>query len=174
MAKILPPKTGEYPFYYEGYINATPENDLLTALKNNTTEMLNFFRENQNSDWSFRYETEKWSPREVMLHIIDTERIMTYRALCSSRGDRTHLPGFDQKGYVENSNADKRSLASLLAEFRSVRNASISLFRNMKRKEADRTGYANAQNITARALGYIIPGHARHHIAVLKEKYGFV
>ncbi|MBL7831368.1 MAG: DinB family protein [Saprospiraceae bacterium] len=173
MAKLGRPKIGDYPFFYETYIKLVTEDDLNKTLRQNTKEILDFINKNLAKDWSYRYEELKWTPKEMLLHIIDTERIMSYRALCTSRGDRTHLPGFDQKGYVENSDCTKRSVASLVAEFKSVRNASISLFKNMSRKEADRVGYANAQNITAKALGYILVGHPRHHMQVLIEKYHF-
>ncbi len=173
MAKLGRPKSGDYPFFYETYIKLVTEDDLNKTLKESTKDILDFIQRNLDKDWSYQYEDSKWTPKEILLHIIDTERIMSYRALCTSRGDRTHLPGFDQKGYVENSDAGKRSIASLIAEFKSVRSASITLFKNMTRKEADRVGYANAQNITAKSLGYILVGHPRHHLSVLKEKYNF-
>ncbi len=173
MAKLTHPKTGDFPFYYEDYIKLVTEEDLMTAIKNDTAMVLDFLSANKQADWDFRYAEGKWTPREILLHIIDTERIMSYRALRASRGDHTHLPGFDQTGYIENSQAAKRSLSSLVAEFKSVRNASISLFKNMTKKEAERVGYANAQQITAKSIGFVIVGHARHHFQVLREKYSF-
>jgi len=174
MAKLTHPKTSDYPFFYETYIKLVPETDLVKALRDSNKEVLSFFQNNADKDWDYRYDTEKWTPKEILLHLIDTERIMSYRALVGARGDRSHLPGFDQKGYIEQSNASKRSLASLISEWKTVRNASISLFKNLNRKEAERMAYAVAQNVTPKALGYILIGHPRHHIGVLKEKYNFV
>jgi hypothetical protein len=121
---------------------------------------------------SFRYEPHKWSVKEVLGHMIDTERIMAYRALRVARNDRTPIEGFEQDDYVKNGGFDNRSVSNLAREFEQVRRTTISLFRNLEPAAWERRGIANNVEISVRALAYIIAGHELHHKNGLKEKYG--
>lgn len=173
MAKLIRPKYEDYPSNYDGYLRLITEDDLLKIMKESLRTFPNWIKENINEDWKYRYKEDKWNPLEILQHLLDTERIFTYRALCISRDDKTHMPGFDQTGYIEKSNANKRTVSSMLNEYKTIRNASMSLFRQMSKKEADRKGYSNGVFITARSIGYAIIGHERHHVNILKEYYNF-
>ena len=120
----------------------------------------------------FRYAPEKWSTTEVIGHLADTERVFTYRALRFARNDSTPLSGFDENTYVPEGRFSGRSLASVMDEFAAVRAASVALFRSLDEAAWGRRGSANGKEITPRALAWIVAGHERHHIAVLKERYG--
>lgn len=171
-ASVLRPVKNEYDPYYERYISLVSEEDILIALDQQLSETLILLRGASEQHGSFRYETNKWSVKEVLGHLIDTERIMSYRALCIARADRTSLPGFEQDDYVKNGNFDSRSVSSLAREFEQVRRATISLFRNLDPQAWERRGKANNVEITVRALAYIIAGHELHHKAILKDRYG--
>jgi hypothetical protein len=120
----------------------------------------------------FRYAPGKWSVREIVGHLADSERVFAYRALTIARGDRTALPAFEENEWAQVSNADSRSLADLVGELRAVRAATLALFRSFGAAEWERTGTASGKALTVRALPYIIAGHERHHVAVLRERYG--
>jgi hypothetical protein len=119
-----------------------------------------------------RYGPGKWSVKEVVLHLSDTERIMAYRALRVARGDRTPLPGFDETQYTPQSGADAQPLAALVTEWSEVRQATITLFRHLPPEAWSRRGTASGQPVSVRALAWIIAGHERHHLATLEERYG--
>ena len=171
-ATALRPDKTEYDAYYERYISLVPEEDVLIALDQQLAETLILLRGASEQHGTFRYEPEKWSVKEVLGHMIDTERIMSYRALRIARNDRTPLAGFEQDDYVTNGSFDKRSVASLAREFEQVRRATISLFRNLEPEAWERTGSANNASVSVRALAYIIAGHELHHKRLLKERYG--
>lgn len=173
MAKLIRPKFNDYPSYYDGYLRLISEDDLLKLLREGLKSFPEWINSNLNCDWNYRYQEDKWSPKEILVHMLDTERIMTYRALCISRDDKSHMPGFDQTAYILKTDVSKKSISSLISEYKAIRNASISLFKQMTKKEADRIGYSNGMNVTARSIGYVIIGHQRHHINVLKEFYNF-
>lgn len=173
MAKLIRPKFNDYPSYYDGYLRLINEDDLLKLLREGLKSFPDWINSNLNVDWNFRYQEAKWTPKEILVHMLDTERIMTYRALCISRDDKSHMPGFDQTAYIEKTDVSKKSIPSLISEYKAIRNASISLFKQMTKKEADRIGYSNGMNVTARSIGYVIIGHQRHHINILKEFYNF-
>lgn len=162
---------GEVPSYYQTYTLKVPQNDFLQVIKDSTITFVQFLEALPEDKWTFRYAPEKWSIKEILLHIIDTERIMAYRALCMSRGDQTPLPGFDQDAYVPYSNADERTVPSLIMEYKAVREASIQLFEYMDDAQIDAVGSASGNPFTPRALGFIIAGHQIHHLQVIKERY---
>jgi hypothetical protein len=118
-----------------------------------------------------RYEPGKWSVKELVGHLIDTERILSYRLLRIARGDRTPIEGFDQDPYVANSNAGARTLRSLASEFGHVRAATLALVRGLDDAAWSRRGTANENEVTVRALAHIIAGHELHHIRILRERY---
>ena len=119
----------------------------------------------------FRYAEGKWSIREVLGHLVDTERIMGYRACCVARGETASLPGFDENAYVANASFDACPLSGLLEELQHVREGHLAFFRHLDGKAWARIGAANAHPISARALAYVMVGHPRHHLAVLRERY---
>lgn len=168
---VRPAKT-EYSAYHEQYISLVPDEDVLVALDQQLAETLILLRGVSEQHGTFRYEPDKWTVKEVLGHMIDTERIQAYRALRIARSDRTPLPGFEQDDYVTHGGFDKRSVASLAREFEQVRRATISLFRNLDPDVWERRGIANDKEVSVRALAYIIAGHELHHKAILKDKYG--
>ncbi|RZK26331.1 MAG: DinB family protein [Hymenobacter sp.] len=118
-----------------------------------------------------RYAPGKWTPKEMLLHIIDTERIFTYRALRFARGDAQSLPGFDENDFAANCEANDRPLSSLLTEYHAVRAATLALFGSLNAAQLDRAGLANGAPTSVRALVFITAGHERHHLAILRERY---
>jgi len=168
---VRPPKT-EYDPYYDRYISLVPDEDVLVTLDHQLSETLILLRSLSEQHGTFRYEAGKWSVKEVLGHLIDTERIMAYRALRVARNDRTPLAGFEQDDYVKYGGFDQRSVSNLSREFEQVRRASISLFRNLEPEAWERRGIANNVEISVRALAYIIAGHEMHHKAILKDRYG--
>ncbi len=161
----------EYNPHYKRYILALGEVDLFEILTASSEELLKTIKDLSEEKMVFRYDEGKWSIKELLQHIIDTERIMSYRALRFSRNDATELQGFDENWYVENSNGNKRNSTDLLEEFICTRRASISLFKSFTEEMFLMTGTANGSDITVRALGFIIAGHQMHHLKIIKERY---
>jgi hypothetical protein len=170
----LRPQPGEYAPYYDRYISLVPGNDdlaALTALENQRRQMLLLLSGCTEVDGDLRYAPEKWSLKEVLGHINDTERIMSYRALRIARGDQTPIEGFEQDDYVRNGPFARRTLADLIEDYIAVRRATVSLFRNLDEAAWTRRGVANKNEISVRALAYIIAGHELHHRRIIGEKY---
>ena len=170
----LRPQPGEYAPYHERYISLVPGNDVLaalTALEDQRRQMVLLLSGRTEADGDLRYAPEKWSLKEVLGHINDTERIMSYRALRISRGDATPIEGFEQDDYVRNAPFARRTLADLIEDYIAVRRATISLFRNLDEPAWTRRGVANKNEISVRALAYIIAGHELHHRRIIEEKY---
>lgn len=165
------PKVTEYPEYYNYIIKSVPEGDLLTSLESTIVQASTFLSNIEEAKGDYRYAPEKWSIKEVLLHIIDTERVMAYRAMRFARGDTKELVGFDQNLFAENADVSNRTIADLLAEFKSVRQASIFLFKYLTEEESKQIGNASGFPVSVRALAAIIIGHAVHHLNVIKEKY---
>ena len=169
------PQPGENAPYYDGYISLVQSNgkgdDILAALDDQRRQMLLLLCGRAESDGDLRYAPEKWSLKEVLGHINDTERIMSYRALRISRSDATPLEGFEQDDYVRNGPFGRRSLADLIEDYIAVRRATVSLFRNLDETAWTRRGLANKNEVTVRALAYIIAGHELHHRRIIEEKY---
>lgn len=166
------PSKTEYDAYYHRYISLVPDEDVLIALDQQLADTLILLRGLSEQHGDFRYEADKWSVKEVLGHIIDTERIMSYRALRIARNDRTPIEGFEQDDYVKHGGFAGRSVANLGREFEQVRRATISLFRNLEPDAWTRVGIASKLDISVRALAYIIAGHELHHKASLKDRYG--
>ncbi len=172
----LRPQPGEYSPYHERYISLVHPsevlgNDVLTALEDQRRQMVLLLSGRTEADGDLRYAPEKWSLKEVLGHINDTERIMSYRALRISRGDATPIEGFEQDDYVRNAPFARRSLADLIEDYIAVRRATVSLFRNLDEPAWTRRGVANKNEVTVRALAYIIAGHELHHRRIIEEKY---
>ncbi len=158
--------------YFHIYIKQVADDDFLQALQQGYDEMVAFLQQIPGEKWSYRYAPGKWSVAEVLLHLIDTERIMAYRALRIARNDTTPLPGFEQDDYIPFCNAGERSSTSIIEEYRSVRMATLSLFKQLDDAALQRAGTASNSPFTPRSLGFIIVGHQIHHLGVLKERYG--
>jgi hypothetical protein len=165
------PEATEYADFYANYIAKVPGSDVLGVLESQRLQMLQLFAGRSERDGSFRYGPGKWSVKEVLGHITDTERIFTYRALRIARGDQTPLPGFEQDDFVKNGAFGERTLASLAEEFGLVRSASIVLFRSIPEKVLSRRGVASQKEVTVRALAFITAGHQIHHRIILEERY---
>ncbi|MFZ0798965.1 MAG: DinB family protein [Terriglobales bacterium] len=170
----LRPQPGEYSPYYDRYISLVAGNDVfaaLTALEDQRRQMLLLLSGRTEADGDLRYAPEKWSVKEVLGHLNDSERILSYRALRIARGDQTPIEGFEQDDYVRNAPFAHRPLADLIEDYIAVRRATISLFRNLDEAAWTRCGVANKNEVTVRALAYIIAGHDLHHRRILEEKY---
>jgi hypothetical protein len=165
------PQLGEYAPYYDRYISLIPSDDILATLRDQRRQMLLLLSGRTEADGDLRYAPEKWSLKEVLGHINDTERILSYRALRMARGDQTPIEGFEQDDYVCNGPFTRNPLADLIEDYIAVRRATISLFRNLDDPAWTRRGVANKNEVTVRALAYIIAGHELHHRRILEEKY---
>ncbi len=165
------PQTGEYSPYYDRYLAALPEGDVFTLLERGVEKMAILLEELTEVQAAYRYAPDKWSVKDVVLHMMDVERVLSYRALRFSRNDATPLPGFEQDDYVHDGNAAERTLQDLLAEYRAVRAATLAQFRGMGNSMLARRGIANGAEMTVRAVPWVIAGHERHHVRILKERY---
>src|SRR5271167_247512 len=168
---IARPESGEYAPYYDRYISLIPGTDILGTLDAQRRQTMLLLSGREESDGDFRYAPDKWSAKEVLGHVCDTERIFAYRALRISRADSTPIEGFEQDDYVRNGPFANRPLADLVEDFIAVRRATLSLLRNLDEPAWMRRGVANKNEVTVRALAYIIAGHELHHRRILEEKY---
>jgi uncharacterized damage-inducible protein DinB len=169
--KIARPEPGEYNSYYERYISLVPGSDILATLDEQRRETMLFLCGRDEADGDLRYAPGKWSVKEVLGHVCDTERIMAYRALRIARGDQTPIEGFEQDDYVKNSPAGCAPMAEIVDDYIAVRRATLTLFRNLDETAWTRHGVANKNEVTVRALAYVIAGHEMHHRRILEEKY---
>jgi hypothetical protein len=168
---FLRPQPGENAPYYDRYISMVPGNDVLAVLDDQRRQMLLLLSVHTEADGDLRYAPDKWSLKEVLGHVNDTERIMSYRTLRISRSDATPIEGFEQDDYVRNGPFGRHSLADLIEDYIAVRRATVSLFRNLDEAAWTRHGVANKSEVTVRALAYIIAGHELHHRRIIEEKY---
>ena len=164
------PAPDEYAPYYERYISLVA-GDVLETLERQGAQTLALLGALTEEQGGSRYAPGKWSVKELVAHLIDSERIFAYRLLRVARGDRTPIEGFDQDPYVANSNAGARTLQSLAEEFGHVRAATLALARGLDSAAWSRSGVANENEVTARALAHIIAGHEAHHVGILRERY---
>ncbi|SDX77453.1 DinB superfamily protein [Lutibacter oricola] len=161
----------EYAPFYSDYIKALGEVDLRKVLKSSLKDLNKTIKNLPEEKLLFKYAEGKWTIKELLQHIIDTERILSYRALRFSRNDASDLPGFDENWYVANSNGNERSITDLLDEFKFVRKSTLALFKSFTSEMFTKTGTANGSDMTVRALGFIIAGHQTHHLNIIKERY---
>lgn len=164
-------KTGVFPDYFYNYIKLVENDNLKDALKNKIPEIQNFFRSIEEGKRDYKYAEGKWTIKEVLQHIIDTERIFAYRALAFARKDHTILPSFDENSYAKNSNASARTWDDLIDELIAVRKTTLFLFSSFSEEQFDTIGKASNYEMSVKALGYTIAGHLVHHINILKERY---
>lgn len=165
------PRPGEYNPYYDRYISLIPGNDVIATLASQLPKTVALLSARSEQDGDLRYAPGKWSVKEALGHMIDTERIMTYRALRIARNDRTPIEGFEQDDYVRDGPHADISLAELIEEFSAVRTATLAFFRHLRPTDWTRRGTANDNEITVRALGFVIAGHEVHHRQILEERY---
>jgi hypothetical protein len=165
------PGPGEFAPYAEKYISLVPDGDILAKLEQQRRDLVLLLSGRSEEDGDFSYGPDKWTVKQVLGHINDTERIFTYRALRIARGDKTPLEGFEQDDYVRDGGFELRSLSDLIEDFIAVRRASVSLFRNLPEAAWTRRGIANHHDFTVRALAYTTAGHELHHTQILSKKY---
>ena len=165
------PEQTEYASFYHTYVSKVPGNDIVAALEAQKLQMAQLFAARSEREANFRYAPDKWTVKEVLGHIADSERIFAYRALRIARQDATPLSGFEQNDYVRAGAFGERSLADLAEEFGVVRSATVALFRPLGQQAWLRRGTANNNEVTVRALAYIIAGHELHHRDILNERY---
>ena len=168
---IAPPDASEHAPYYGRYISLVSGNDVLATLEEQPRETLAVLSGLTEEQGDYRYATDKWSVKEVLGHIIDSERIFAYRALRIARNDSKPLQGFEQDDYVRYGGFAACSLADLMDEFACVRRASLFLFQKLTPEAWMRRGIANQNEISVRAIAYVIAGHELHHRNILKDKY---
>jgi len=159
------------PQYFDRYISYVPEMDLLNGLDLYGKAYLTDEAENFEKLGDLVYATDKWTIKDILQHIIDTERIFTYRALRIARADKTPLPGFDENLFAANAHTNDRKLDDLLDEFVCVRSSTIHLFSSFRDEDMLRELHVNTSDISVVALGYTIVGHVIHHMGVIKERY---
>ena len=165
------PVPGDYAPFYHSYVERVEGENILDILKKNKEDGLALLQSLSHDQWSYRYEEGKWAIAEVVLHIIDAERVFAYRAMRISRGDQTPLPGFDQDFYVPNSAALSRTPTSLIEEYEAVKNASIQLFQGLTQEMWSNSGTASDNPVSVLALAYIMVGHDMHHMKIMRERY---
>ncbi|WP_338378219.1 DinB family protein [uncultured Flavobacterium sp.] len=161
----------EFAPYFETYISLSRALSLLESFLLNMEETVAFFQSVPSDKLDYRYQPEKWSVKDILLHLIDCERIFQYRALRISRNDKTSLPGFEENNYAIEANATNRSLDQLIIEYKSVRLATYSLFDSFDEEKLILMGNASGKDVSVRAIGFIILGHELHHIKIIKERY---
>jgi len=169
--KISKPSPADLSKYYQSYLHYLSEDDLLQALKEQKKVFQDFLGSISPGKEIFRYAEGKWMVKEVVGHLCDTERILSYRALRISRNDKTPMSGFEENEYTPNSNYKDRTLKNITEELLAVRAATILLFENMSEEMFNRKGIANDNEVSVRAILFFIVAHARHHMGVIKERY---
>lgn len=157
--------------YYNNYINVVKDFPLPMALQQGHDRYRELFDELTEEQWDHRYAPGKWSIKEVVQHVIDAERIFTYRALCFARGEQQNLPPFEEDDYVANSRADARTGKQIAEEFSLVRQSTIALFSSFDAVALAAEGVANNTQVSVTEIGYIQAGHSLHHLKVIRERY---
>jgi hypothetical protein len=161
----------EYASFYATYIKAIENVELIEELEICLHDFIKFVQNIPMDKFDFRYAEGKWTIKDIIQHLIDAERVFSYRALRISRNDKTPLPGFEENDYVDNTNANGRSIQDLLTEFSAVRHSSLLLFKSFSDEQLTRIGIASGKDVSVRAIGFIIIGHQKHHQKVFQERY---
>jgi uncharacterized damage-inducible protein DinB len=169
--KIERPNPSEYDAYFSRYIDKIGDVDILGLLAQQVEGTVAELSKRSDLQAMHRYAPGKWSIKEIVGHIADTERIFVYRAVCFARGEQKRLPGFDENAYVAATRFDDRRLADLLAELKAVRAASLAFFSGLTADELTRRGTASEWEYSVRAVPFILAGHEKHHVGVIREKY---
>lgn len=167
------PEPDEYGAYFSRYINLVEGDDVLQVLNSGLEKCIKFWASISEEKAQFRYAEDKWSIKELLQHLIDTERVFCYRAVSIARGESADLLGYDHDQYALTSNADNRKWSSIITEYELVRKATIALFESFDADQLGIIGSANSLPLSARAVGFINAGHELHHISIVKAKYLF-
>jgi DinB superfamily len=165
------PTPSDYPAFYETYVSLVQNSDPIAQLEQQLEDTLNLLRGISETESQMRYAPDKWSLKQVLGHMIDTERVFSYRALWFARGDQTPLPGFDQNEFMENSRFDALVWTDLIGEFEFMRRANLLAFKSFDEAAWNRAGSASGGRFTTRAKIYAIAGHELHHVRIIREKY---
>jgi uncharacterized damage-inducible protein DinB len=168
---MIRPDLEAVPPFYKGYVDYVKDFDMLQILKHSNEETLQLVRSIPESKGDFRYAPEKWSIKEVLCHMMDAERIFSYRALRFARNDRTPLSGFEERDYASQANAHSRTVAQLASEMERLRLSTIDLYKSFSAEMLLRNGMANNTQVSVLNLGYIITGHEMHHTRILTNRY---
>lgn len=165
------PAETEYASFYQGYVSHATEDDILPAMRSQIDALDVLLDHVTPERETYAYGEGKWTIRQIVGHLIDGERVFGYRALCIARGETQNLPGFDENAYMPNAPYEHIELEDLLSEFRLVRLSNIAMFRTLDETAWTRMGMANDAPVSVRALAYVMVGHTRHHMGVLRERY---
>jgi uncharacterized damage-inducible protein DinB len=171
MRSFIAPQQTEYPPYFEPYISKVKDEDILSFLQLQAKELLSIVENTDDIFLDDSYETGKWTMKELVIHLIDTERIFCTRALQIARGEAKSLPGYEQDDYVREADAARRTKESLLEEYIANRISTLAFFKGLSKQTHGKVGIANELNVSVRSLLYAIAGHEKHHLEVLKNKY---
>jgi uncharacterized damage-inducible protein DinB len=170
--KIARPKVGEYPEYFEKYYSNLPaEGNFFELITKSNMDTIDVITSVDEETLAFRYAEGKWSIREIIQHLMDSERVFSYRAMRIARGDKSENPGYDENVYASNSDADNRNIMDMVREFSLLRASTIELFKSFSDEALQQLGFANGYKVTPAAIGYAIVAHERHHLKVIEEKY---
>lgn len=161
----------EYSGPFANYVLEAGEINLIEELEISLHDFIRFVQNIPMDKFDYRYAEGKWTIKEIIQHLIDCERIFSYRALRFSRNDKTALPGFEENDYVENTDANRRSLQDLLTEFSALRHSTLLFYKSLSQEQLKRVGTASTFQISAGALGFAIIGHQKHHQKVFEERY---
>ena len=170
-AAAAKPAPTEHAPEFSNYVALVAEGDIIQTLEQQIENSLSLLRTIPSDKANFRYAPDKWSVKQLLGHLIDSERIFSYRALSFARNDQTPLPGYEQNDYVREADFDSRNLADMVEEYATVRRATIQLYRPLNETEWLRHGKANENDVSVRALAYIIAGHELHHMDLLRSRY---
>jgi uncharacterized damage-inducible protein DinB len=165
------PAAADFPEYFTGYISKVNTDSIHEAIDTYSIALNQFYTNLPESKADYAYAEGKWTVKDMLQHIIDAERVFSYRIMCIARKDKTSLPSFDENTYAANSLANKRSLGDLKEEFIAVRKSTDLLLQSLSEEQFDEPGTSNNRPVTAKAIGYIIFGHMLHHKAILEERY---
>src|SRR5215831_4539219 len=165
------PSQAEYAPYYQSYIDQVSETDIMQVLRSELDDLDVLLGSVPAEKETYAYADGKWTIRQIVGHLIDGERVFGYRALCIARGEKQNLPGFEQDDYLQTSPYNHIALEDLLSEMRLVRLSNLAMFRSLDEEAWSRVGLANNNEVSVRALAYIMAGHTRHHMKVLKQRY---
>lgn len=165
-------ESNEYAPYYDAYIKEIdPTYSLVEELEISVHNFVHFVRDIPMDKYDYRYAEGKWTIKDIIQHLIDSERVFAYRALRFSRGDTTVLPGFEENSYADNAHGDNRSINDLLTEMSALRHANIMFFKSLNENDLIKTGTASGYTVSVRALGFLIIGHQNHHMKIFRERY---
>ncbi len=171
MRHFIAPLETEYPDYFKSYIDLVKDEDLLLFMQQQAKEVLKIVEDTDDIFLDDSYEAGKWTIKELVIHLIDTERIFCTRALHIARGEKKSLPGYEEDDYVREADAARRSKESLLEEYIANRISTLAFFKGLSKQKHGMLGVANGLNVSVRSLLYVIAGHEKHHLQVLKERY---